>query len=418
MKPMFASTVCLLHKISRLGLILALGLLVGAAQASETAAWTGGSGFFTNGANWNTGIAPTNLGDTANITNATAGYTITLYNPTSTVTNNLLVVSNATMIITQAVMTVSNTLATSSNPQNNNLSQGTLTLWSGGHLEIDNGGTLNITASTTNTDIAWNDPNGLVVLNNGGTLYATGQQNCAMCSNAGWTTHITSTAASTTGSVFNYGGNRLLYVGRYVSNSTLIIDNGVAVSNLWTVTLGQNGTNNAILVTNKASLWFTGISGQSLNIGNAVGSVSNSVVVSNAFLYGPQFTIGGYNGANYNNLIITSGSLCSNAGAINIGGVSTNGFGNYFILNNSTLVCNPFVNSSLQIGGGTTNSSNYAAIVNGSTATESAVTIGGSTGSVYNYLLVSNATLKLTNTSTTAINIAGGAPCASVLATS
>jgi len=385
----------------------AIALFTPMAQASETAAWTGGSGYFTNGANWNTGVAPTNLLDTANITNQTAGYTVTLYKPTPTLTNNLLVVSNTTLVITQAVMTVTNTVVSSGYTGNSSLSPGALTLWSGGHLEIDNGGVLNITASITNNDIQWNDPNGLVVLNSGGMLNSIGATNCNMCNTSGWTNHITSTTGSGgtpgSGGVLNYGGNRTLYLCRYATNSTLIIDNGVTVSNINNLYVGGNaGINDTMWITNGASVWLNyGVA--VLYIGASAGALNNGIVVSNASLYTAGSTSIGNSSCTNGYLIATAGSMISNSGAINISS-AIQGIGNNMILNNSTLLMTNA--TSLVYIGGTTN---YLIITNGANATAYGLNVGNSVVGTNCYAIIDHSTFNLTTPGGTAISIGTGA---------
>jgi len=273
-----------------------------AARADYT--WTntanGTSGFWTNGNLWATpaNYPGSNAIDNAYLTNdTTAGATYT------NILNFNLPKSLGTLAISNgaggnAWLIVTNNAAGTGV----GLTNATFILGNGGGLEIDSGGLF-----TNTTTFNWSGTNGVINLNNNGTLITAAAVTIGSSASS-ITGLVTSTSSAGQGGTWKLNGQSLA-IGNAGSFDVLTVNN-VTLTNGGLVTVGSAGGGfNTMTVTN-ANVWSTG-----LTIGN--GSSNNTVnILGNTVwnLLGNTVTIG--SGAATGNVLSVTGGVLTNVATI------------------------------------------------------------------------------------------------------
>jgi len=367
---------------SRWNLIMRVGcwtasMLLWATPAARaaTGTWTntapGTVANWTTSANWSGATYPgSGSGENASLTATTvsvykAVLNSSLPNPLSTLAiSNNAVGGTAWVIVTNAA-----------------LSDATLTVGTGGGLEIDSGGLVSNTFAATLTGVG-----GQVLVANGGTFSSIGISNIA---------NNTSVQVFT-GGVWNLQ-NGILHVGNggVTARTNSIVVNGGMLTNVGSVNLGDGfnfgaAHQNTLVVTN-GGLLFTGPA----TLGYK--TISNTVTVAgNGSLWNGgngDVTIG-MKGASYNGVLVTGGAIATNLGVLHVGnGTSGLQFSNTLaVLDGASLF-----SGNVQVGdGNSTLSISNCYIVGGSgaacTVVHGLVTVGMTGGN--NALLATNASIR------------------------
>jgi len=267
--------------------------------AAQNLTWTntanGASDFWTNGTLWipQSPLAypgSNNVADSAYLTNnvALAGDSYTnILNVSLPPTISTLVISNGNN--GQAWLVVTNAALTNT----------TFTIGNGGRLAINNGG---VFSNTTSFD--WRGTNGIVYINNGGTLYT---KTAVAIGSTGAGTTAAVARTSSAGGVWDVLGNSFTVGSGNAFNSLTI--SGVAVTNVSTVTIGTTSVgNNTLSVRDGANF-----SGGAINLGIASGAHFNNLNIGGGaapvtFSSSSLITVGD-NGTTFNNLTVTNANV-------------------------------------------------------------------------------------------------------------
>ncbi len=320
--------------------LIAFGILAATPAWAVTATWTntanGTVESWTNNANWSATPYPGfTSGNSAYLTNASAGaYTAVLNVPLANSVTTL-VISNATG---QAWLNVTNAVLTNT----------TLTIGSGGRVQLAGGGS--ITNVTTLNALG---TNANVRLNSGGTLFTTaivsfgyGASNLSLL--------VDSSSPVGASGVWNLGAKRL-YIGQSGATGNVLTINGAVVTNVGDAVMigyAASAPNNTLVVTNGGQLWCTnndsgigyaaGACGEaayvvgsnslwntgnkSLTVGLGNAATGNLLWVDGGTLsLGTAMTVGGAAGANYNTATFTNGARFTTGASSVIGAGGTTG---------------------------------------------------------------------------------------------
>jgi len=411
-------------KLSRILLLVLVGLLAVWAgdEARADYTWTntatGASGFWTNGNLWAT---PANYPgsnaatDKAYLTNnTTAGATYTnILNFNLPNSLNTLVISNGAGGYAWLIVT-NNAASTGVG-----LTNATFILGNGGGLQIDSGGLVSNTTTFT-----WTGTNGVINLNNNGTLIARGTFGNT---SSGITGLVTSTSSA--GGVWDLNGSQLLIGGAATSNNLLTVNN-VTLTNAINVSFYNEilGSNNSFTMTNGAK-FFSINGGAAVTVGgdNYSSNDTFSVLSGSTFVGGS----GGYIGVNwpglatsgFNNQIVVSGGSLSNNGACTFSGYSsgmtvTNGtvwMGRLTMSGGSNVFVNVLTNGTFNLLGGALYIGQNAAStddvvnINGGILTNAGnIQVGNHDGSINSRLILTNGG-KVFTTSTPNVGVVAGA---------
>gem|GEM_PF-823897 len=302
--------------------LLACALPTRAANYTWTNTASGTSGYWTNGILWGSASAsiyPGYSGDlSVTATNAyltnnvgSSGFYTNILNFGLTGTIGTLVVSNGNSGQTWLVITNSSANAGVTLTNNN------FVLDNGGRLRIDSGGVVSNTTSFT-----WLGTNGVLYLNNGGTLKTGGVTLGNGVSNVNATVSSLSAAGQAGVWDFRNGG---LTVGNGASTGTILTVNGGTLTNLSAFTVGNGSTafGNSLIISNAAL--FTQASAQN-SIG--VNSSNNQVrVLAGGILnlYGNYLFLGGNGGTGIGNSLWVDGGGVASGAVVNVAGTSSFG---------------------------------------------------------------------------------------------
>jgi len=319
--------------------LIALGMLAAAQTRAVTATWTntanGTVEYWTNNANWSASPYPGfTSGNSAYLTNTAAGAYTALLNFPLTNSVTTLVISNAAG---QASLSVANAAITNA----------TLTIGSGGRVQLAGGG------SITNATLNALGTNANVRLNSGGTLFTTaivsfgyGASNLSLL--------VDSSSPVGASGVWNLGAKRL-YIGQSGATGNVLTINGAVVTNVGDAVMigyAASAPNNTLVVTNGGQLWCTnndsgigyaaGACGEaayvvgsnslwntgnkSLTVGLGNAATGNLLWVDGGTLsLGTALTVGGAAGANYNMATFTNGASLKTGASSVIGAGGTTG---------------------------------------------------------------------------------------------
>lgn len=384
--------------------LIALGILAAAQTRAVTATWTntanGTVEYWTNNANWNATPYPgSTAANSAYLTNAAAGAYTAVLNGSLPNSITTLAISNAAG---QAWLNVTN--AVLNNP--------TLTIGSGGRVQLDNGSITNVSALNalgTNSNLR---------LDTGGFLFTTANFTFGT-SLSGLKLLVDSASPVGAAGAWNLGGKRL-YIGNSAATGNVLTINGAVVTNVGDAVMigyAASAPNNTLVVTNGGQLWCTnndsgigyaaGACGEaayvvgsnslwntgnkSLTVGLGNAATGNVLWVDGGTLtLGTALTVGGATGANYNAATFTNGASLKTGASSVIGAGGTTGntvrvvgaAGGALSLWNAA-------NQTLSVGSAAGGVGNALLVDSGGVVTNVQPTVGSGAGSAGNGLAIS-----------------------------
>ena len=268
-----------------------------------------------NGTLWIPQIPPaypgSNAVDSAYLTNnsSVAGGSYTnILNFTLPSSINVLAISNNTG---QAWLVLTNGALTST----------TFALGNGGGLELDSGGLF--TAATFN----WLGTNGVVRLNNNGTLITTAAVTLGNGASS-ITGTVTTTSSAGQGGLWNLSGQQLT-IGNGVTTGNVLSIRGVIATNAGTVIVGNGAGSFGNLLTVSNSSFSSG----AVIVGTGAGSYGNAVSVSNGTFFSSWTRVGNGVGASNNTMTFVNSTWNGGASALQIGTAIASSPGNNVMVN-------------------------------------------------------------------------------------